>query len=338
MPIRVVCPCGQKIDAAERFAGRSVKCPTCGEALTIPNPSADAESNMGTMEVLDMSEDPPQEKSALTLEPLENPGASALSGVDGLRSARKNPALPSKGATTSAYAPPTRVVEEEDDSISAKTVVGFVAFVALCLITLVGVALAVLFWLPAQGQLVASIPDAPESSDPADNLGSPSSPKGTETNASTTTGNETESQGTRATGSSTASAVSNNSSGPDKLRNIFGYDKDKRTQLSEYLQLKGHSRGRIGVLNLKILGRLNGVCNTFDLKPDDNNYVVFPEKAFPEYRERFDQGKLFEDEKLAQELPDLLQDMKKDYEADKLNEGDRHLAFIVFSAFLLEKF
>ncbi|MEM7559744.1 MAG: hypothetical protein AAF394_11530 [Planctomycetota bacterium] len=339
MPIRVICPCGQKIDAAERFAGRSVKCPTCGAALTIPNPTADAGANMGTMEVLDMSEDSPQEKSALTLEPLENSGASARSGMAGLQPTMENSgALPATGATTSAYAPPTRVVEEEDDSISAKTVVGYVAFVALCLTTLVGVVVTVLFWLPSQEQLVASSQDAPESSVQADSDGGLTNASGTGTNASTTTGRVSEPEGTGATASSATSPAGNSSSGPDKLRNIFGYDKEKRTQLSEYLQLKGHSRGHIGVLNLKILGRLNGVCKNFDLKPDDNNYVVFPEKAFPEYRERFDQGKLFEDEKLAQELPDLLQDMKKDYEGNKLNEADRHLAFIVFSAFLLEEF
>ena len=293
---------------------------------------------MGKMEVLDMSEDPQQEKSALTLEPLENPGASVFSGMEGLPSAKENSiAMPSTGAT-SAYAPPTRAVEEEDDSVSAKTVVGYVAFVALCLTTLVGVFLAVLFWLPSQEQLVASAQNAPEPSAQADSNGGPSSSTGTGTNPSTMTGRASEPESTEVKSSSAASSAGNSSSGPDKLRNIFGYDKEKRTQLSEYLQLKGHSRGHIGVLNLKILGRLNGVCNTFDLKPDDNNYVVFPEKAFPQYRERFDQGKLFEDEKLAQELPDLLQDMKNDYEGDKLNEADRHLAFIVFSAFLLEKF
>ncbi len=338
MPIRVVCPCGQKIDAADRFAGRSVKCPNCDSALRIPNPSAEAASSMGTLEVLDMSENPQQEKSAMTLEPLKSPGFSALSGLEDLPSVKENSStLPAKGTATSAYSPPTRTVEEEDDSISAKTVVGYVAFVALCLTTLVGVVAAVLFWLPPQEQLVASIQDAPESSVQADSDGGLSSPTGTGTNASITLGRASEPESTEVTSSSVTSVASKNSSGPDKLRNIFGYDKEKRTQLSEYLQLKGYSRGHIGVLNLKILGRLNGVCNTFDLKPDDNNYVVFPEKAFPEYRERFDQGKLFENERLAQELPDLLQEMKKDYEADKLNEADRHLAFIIFSAFLLEK-
>ncbi len=39
MPIHVVCPCGKKLNAAEKYAGKKVKCPACQQPLRIPLPA-----------------------------------------------------------------------------------------------------------------------------------------------------------------------------------------------------------------------------------------------------------------------------------------------------------
>ena len=36
MPIKITCQCGQRFAAKERLAGRTVKCPKCGEPLIVP--------------------------------------------------------------------------------------------------------------------------------------------------------------------------------------------------------------------------------------------------------------------------------------------------------------
>ena len=40
MPIKVACQCGQQFVAKDELAGKRVKCPKCGTALTIPQPGA----------------------------------------------------------------------------------------------------------------------------------------------------------------------------------------------------------------------------------------------------------------------------------------------------------
>ena len=43
MSIQVTCRCGAKLKAKDEFTGKRVKCPSCGEALQIPEPSVVAE-------------------------------------------------------------------------------------------------------------------------------------------------------------------------------------------------------------------------------------------------------------------------------------------------------
>ncbi len=40
MPIKVKCQCGKVINAPDKFAGKTAKCPGCGEPLKIPDPNA----------------------------------------------------------------------------------------------------------------------------------------------------------------------------------------------------------------------------------------------------------------------------------------------------------
>lgn len=42
MPIPVACACGQKFAAQDRLAGKTVKCPKCGQPITIPGPAGGA--------------------------------------------------------------------------------------------------------------------------------------------------------------------------------------------------------------------------------------------------------------------------------------------------------
>lgn len=39
MSINVSCPCGARLKAKEEFAGKRVKCPSCGQVLTMPHPT-----------------------------------------------------------------------------------------------------------------------------------------------------------------------------------------------------------------------------------------------------------------------------------------------------------
>ncbi|HEX5273050.1 MAG TPA: hypothetical protein VFW33_21280 [Gemmataceae bacterium] len=43
MPIAFSCPCGRALRVKDELAGRRVKCPACGEALTVPSVQAAAE-------------------------------------------------------------------------------------------------------------------------------------------------------------------------------------------------------------------------------------------------------------------------------------------------------
>ena len=43
MPIKVACQCGQNFAAKDELAGKKVKCPKCGQVLTIPSPMSLAE-------------------------------------------------------------------------------------------------------------------------------------------------------------------------------------------------------------------------------------------------------------------------------------------------------
>ena len=36
MPIEVQCPCGKSLNAPDDYAGKRIKCPVCGELLTVP--------------------------------------------------------------------------------------------------------------------------------------------------------------------------------------------------------------------------------------------------------------------------------------------------------------
>ncbi len=39
MLIKVLCKCGKKLQAADKYSGKRVKCPACGRGLTIPSPA-----------------------------------------------------------------------------------------------------------------------------------------------------------------------------------------------------------------------------------------------------------------------------------------------------------
>src|SRR5712691_9972806 len=36
MTIRITCPCGKQLQARDDYAGKRVKCPTCGKTLAVP--------------------------------------------------------------------------------------------------------------------------------------------------------------------------------------------------------------------------------------------------------------------------------------------------------------
>ena len=38
MPIVIACQCGKKLQAKDELAGKRVKCPQCGQPLTVPAP------------------------------------------------------------------------------------------------------------------------------------------------------------------------------------------------------------------------------------------------------------------------------------------------------------
>jgi len=42
MPIPVTCQCGKRFAAKDELAGRRLKCPACGEAISVPAPHAPA--------------------------------------------------------------------------------------------------------------------------------------------------------------------------------------------------------------------------------------------------------------------------------------------------------
>ena len=43
MPIPLKCPCGKKLQVKDELAGRRVKCPACGGAITVPAPEPEFE-------------------------------------------------------------------------------------------------------------------------------------------------------------------------------------------------------------------------------------------------------------------------------------------------------
>jgi hypothetical protein len=57
MPISVFCQCGAKLNAPDSAAGKRVKCPKCGAALTVPAPVAD-------FEMVDDEDDRPAKRRA----------------------------------------------------------------------------------------------------------------------------------------------------------------------------------------------------------------------------------------------------------------------------------
>lgn len=52
MPISVVCDCGQKFRAKGDAAGRSFKCPGCGDLITVPSPELQAQTNSAPLEAV----------------------------------------------------------------------------------------------------------------------------------------------------------------------------------------------------------------------------------------------------------------------------------------------
>ncbi len=50
MPIVVACVCGKRLKAEDRFAGRRVVCPNCGQHLTLPTPSPAPQAAVGQSE------------------------------------------------------------------------------------------------------------------------------------------------------------------------------------------------------------------------------------------------------------------------------------------------
>ncbi len=122
MPFSVQCPQGHRLSVAEKYAGRSVKCPKCSSAFKVPElppePVVPA-TVVNPLESLDFSADSPDPFAA---DPFTtDPFASPASGAAGAASAPASPHQYYQAAT----APVKKEVPLVPNRMSATTIYVF---------------------------------------------------------------------------------------------------------------------------------------------------------------------------------------------------------------------
>ena len=284
MTIRAVCANGHNIKANAKFAGRKAPCPKCGELVDFPA-AAPASTQANPLVAAEVVQPSPGTGQVSSKSPAHDP----------LNNFHPVPEQDPQVAPGNAYQPTVRqIAEPEKKSILAPILLGLGG--VLLAVGLIGACVAFAVFAPASDEDPLVLLDIEK------NDAKQAQEHSKERDLSPNTNGNPRQRPAPPNGDVQRTTKNTNRAegAGEKLRSIFGYDSERRAQLSEYLQLKGHPRGKVGVLNLKLLGRLNGICKNLQLEPDKNNYIAFPEKEYPEYREMFEQGRLFENPSLAQ--------------------------------------
>ena len=72
MPLSVTCSCGKRFRVRDELAGKKVKCPECGESISVPRGADDEEELAGLL--------PPSRKSPRKSKPSKKP-SSAMKAI-----------------------------------------------------------------------------------------------------------------------------------------------------------------------------------------------------------------------------------------------------------------
>lgn len=344
MKANVKCPNGHVVTVPSDLDGRQIQCPVCSGKFAVRLPTQAS----GQSAMFEGSDPAANQRDALA-RPTGNLQTSGFGSSAGIP---REPLLQEVVTHSNAYAPLVRHIEEPETEREGLPLLRIVGLgVAGCTVLLVG--LGALSWMLISGSSVSSEPvvaSAPvtgpskEQTVVADEgLRSPKSEVSGETSSSWKPENgQTVSDWATRESSGTSQAASSNLGAAravrkrSKMKVLFGFDQERREQLSSYLQAHGYPKGKAGLAILKLLGQLNGVAKALELEPDEFNYVDMPAGAFKDFRSTFETGDLFETEVLVPELPDEFLVVKDDYKAGILEEGDLENAYLVFLGYWVE--
>lgn len=322
MPISVTCPSGHKINASEKYAGKTVKCPKCSEPIQIPTMTMKVEE-----EVIDLSG-----AVAEVADPFSSfngdvgatgGGTDPFADFAAQQLVAYSPVAYNPAAMTGYGAPPAQPATQSNERSGGNKssggnkrgvlIAGLVGGGVLMILGMIAVAVVAIWWFSGSS---ASEVDLAKEYLVAQMQSDPSGPKMNQ------------------------EQLDDRVAAMQKLVSptagvYLGFDAAQRLKLRRFLMANGISESEAAFSAVDLTGKLKKVCQEFDLDMDKNGHYSFP----PDWKPQIDIVKQHDfSEEAYKAVPKALHPVMKLHKSNQATAEQEEWIFLIMIGFQTERY